>query len=157
MSTGEVRLRRVFAASVEQVFAALTDPVELVQWWGPRGISTSVAELDLRPGGACRWVMHPDGSTAVLHGTIVAVEPPHLLSMTNRWDGDDVETLVTFSLAATEAGTSLEIHHRRLPADPGPPVFEAAWQMALDSLADHLAPDPRNLATNHEGAAHDRR
>ena len=85
MSAGEVRVKRVFAATPERVFAALTDPDELVQWWGPRGISTSHAEIDLRPGGSCLWVMHPEGETAVLRSEIVDVDPPRLVSMTNQW------------------------------------------------------------------------
>ncbi len=141
MSADSVTVSRTFAASIERVFAALTDPSELVQWWGPRGIRTSAAEIDLRPGGACRWVMHPDGATAVLRGTIVDVEPPRLLTMTNQWDGDDAETLVTFRLSTNDDGMRLEIHHRRLPADPGPAVFGDAWEQALDSLSGHLAAD----------------
>ncbi len=149
MSGDEVRVSRTFGASIERVFAALTDPAEVVQWWGPRGIRTSSAEIDLQPGGACRWVMHPDGATAVLSGTIVDVDPPHLLTMTNQWDGDDAETLVTFRLSTTGGGTHLEIHHRRIPSDPGPTVFGDAWELALDSLADHLTTD-RHLTTKEQ-------
>ncbi|MEM9033002.1 MAG: SRPBCC domain-containing protein [Actinomycetota bacterium] len=134
----EVRLTRRFRASPERIFAALTEPAELVRWWGPRGIRTSEAEIDLRPGGRCRWVMHPDGSTAVLRGTILDVQPPTLLSMTNQWDGDDAETVVTFRLTATPDGTEVAVHHRRLPASPGPEVFGEAWEAALDSLDHHL-------------------
>ena len=138
MTGPEVRIQRTFPYSVERVFAALTDPRELVRWWGPRGISTSVAEIDLQPGGACRWVMHPEGRTTVLRGTIIEVEPPELVSMTNQWEGDDTETLVTFRLTEVDGGTELEIHHQRLPADPSPLVFEDAWNLALQSLSDHL-------------------
>lgn len=137
--SAEITIRRTFAASVERVFAALTDPAELVQWWGPKGIRTSVAEIDLRPGGECRWVMHPDGSTAVLRGTVIDVVPPETLTMTNQWDGDDTETLVTFRLTTTPGGTELEIHHRRLPVSPEPEEFASGWDAALDSLTAHLA------------------
>lgn len=138
MTALEVTIRRTFPHPIDRVFAALTDPAELVRWWGPRGIATSKVEIDLRPGGACRWVMHPDGATAVLHGTIVEVDPPVLVSMTNQWEGDDTETFVTFRLTPLDRGTELEIHHQRLPADPGPPAFGEAWNAALDSLANHL-------------------
>ncbi|MEO1061854.1 MAG: SRPBCC domain-containing protein [Actinomycetota bacterium] len=138
--SAEVTVRRTFPASAERVFTALTDPSELVRWWGPKGIRTSEAELDLRPGGSCRWVMHPDGTTAVLRGTVVEVEPPHLLSMTNRWDGDDAETFVTFRLTETPSGTEVEIHHRRLPPDRTAEEFGEAWEAALDSLDHHLHP-----------------
>ena len=39
--TGEVVVSRNFTAPIERVFSALTDPDELVQWWGPRGIRHS--------------------------------------------------------------------------------------------------------------------
>ncbi len=143
--TAEVRVTRSFTASAERIFAALTEPEELVRWWGPRAIPTSEAVIDLRPGGSCRWVMHPDGATAVLRGTIIAVDPPTLLSMTNRWDGDDAETIVTFQLTPTDAGTELEIHHRRLPPAHGPEVFAEAWEAALDSLDHHLSSFARDF------------
>ena len=82
--------------------------------------------------------MHPDGITAVLRGTIVEVDPPSLLAMTNQWDGDTAETLVTFRLTAVDGGTELEIHHRRLPPSHTPEEFGTAWEAALDSLDHHL-------------------
>lgn len=79
-----VRLQRMLDAPVERVFRALTDPAVAVQWWGPADVRTSAVEIDLRVGGRCRWVMHPDGGRAVLHGEIVELDPPRLLVMTNR-------------------------------------------------------------------------
>ena len=136
--SAEVRVARSFAASAQRIFDALTVPDQLVQWWGPRAIPTSEAVIDLRPGGRCHWVMHPDGTTAVLRGTIIEVEPPVLLSMTNQWDGDDAETIVTFRLTPTDTGTHLEIHHRQLPPAHGPEVFAEAWEAALDSLTSFV-------------------
>jgi uncharacterized protein YndB with AHSA1/START domain len=46
-----VRLERTFEADIERVFRAFTDPDELVRWWGPMDVRTSVAEIDLRVGG----------------------------------------------------------------------------------------------------------
>lgn len=82
--------------------------------------------------------MHPDGQTAVLHGTILEVEPPELLSMTNQWDGQDTETIVTFRLSPTDDGTELEIHHRRLPKPPGADAYREGWDLALDSLTEYF-------------------
>jgi uncharacterized protein YndB with AHSA1/START domain len=56
-----VRLERTFRADIERVFRAFTEPAEVVLWWGPMNVRTSVAEIDLRVGGECRWVMHPEG------------------------------------------------------------------------------------------------
>ena len=105
---GVVRLERVVQAPVERVFRAFVEPSEAMQWWGPPDVRTSVVGIDLRVGRACRWVMHPEGATAVLHGRIVALEPPVLLVMTNRWEGQPAETpdtVLTLRLTPVAEGT----------------------------------------------------
>jgi uncharacterized protein YndB with AHSA1/START domain len=58
----ELIFTRVFDAPRELVFKAWTDPRHLVQWWGPNGFTTSVYEMDVRPGGVWRLTMRgPDG------------------------------------------------------------------------------------------------
>jgi uncharacterized protein YndB with AHSA1/START domain len=136
--TARVRLERTFHAPVARVFGALVDPAQLVRWWGPPGVETSVAEIDLRVGGRCRWVMHPGGRAAVLHGRIIELDPPRLLVMTHRWDGDEVETLVTIRLGPAGDGTRLELIHERLPEGIEPGEFAAWWERAFDSLSAHL-------------------
>ena len=51
------------------------------------------------------------GQIAVLHGRIVDLDPPELLVMTNRWDGQDEESLVTLRLTRVPTGTHLELIH----------------------------------------------
>ena len=122
MPTGgdAVRLERTFEADIERVFRAFTEPDELVRWWGPMDVRTSVAEIDLRVGGECRWVMHPEGQIAVLYGRIVDLDPPRLLVMTNRWDGQAQESLVTFRLTSVPTGMHLGLIHQRPPAGADP-------------------------------------
>jgi uncharacterized protein YndB with AHSA1/START domain len=134
-----VRLERTFQADIDRVFRAFTDPAELVHWWGPMNVRTSVAEIDLRVGGKCRWVMHPEGQIAVLHGRIVDIDPPRLLVMTNRWDGQDQESLVTLRLTSLATGTRLELVHQRLPARADPDLYQQGWDAALASLTRYLS------------------
>jgi uncharacterized protein YndB with AHSA1/START domain len=100
-----VRLERTFRADNERVFRAFTEPAEVVLWWAPMNVRTSVAEIDLRVGGECRWVMHPEGQTAVMYGRILDLDPPRLLVMTNRWDGQDQDSIVTLRLTSIPTGT----------------------------------------------------
>lgn len=59
----EIVQERVFDAPVALVFKALTDPAYLPKWFGPKGFTNSVHEIDVRPGGVWRFVMHaPDGT-----------------------------------------------------------------------------------------------
>jgi len=58
----EIVLSRLLDAPRELVFAAWTDPKQIVQWWGPRGFTTTSHEMSVTPGGVWRFVMHgPDG------------------------------------------------------------------------------------------------
>jgi uncharacterized protein YndB with AHSA1/START domain len=59
----EIVLSRLLDAPRELVFAAWTDPKQIVQWWGPRGFTTTTQEMSVTPGGVWRFVMHgPDGT-----------------------------------------------------------------------------------------------
>lgn len=59
----EITLTRVFDAPRELVFAAWTEPKHVAQWWGPNGFTNTIHEMDVRPGGVWRLVMHgPDGT-----------------------------------------------------------------------------------------------
>ena len=58
----ELVFTRMFDAPRELVFEAWTDPGHIVHWWGPEGFTTTIHEMDVRPGGVWRFVMHgPDG------------------------------------------------------------------------------------------------
>ena len=59
----EIVFTRVFDAPRRMVWEAWTDPKQLVLWWGPRGFTTTIEEMDVRPGGVWKLVMHgPDGT-----------------------------------------------------------------------------------------------
>ncbi len=58
----EIVATRVLAAPRALVFSLWTDPRHIAQWWGPDGFTTTTHEMDVRPGGVWRFVMHgPDG------------------------------------------------------------------------------------------------
>src|ERR1700677_5188508 len=59
----EVIIERVFDAPPEIVFQVWTEPGHLARWWGPKGFTNPVCEVDLRVGGAWRIVMRaPNGA-----------------------------------------------------------------------------------------------
>ncbi len=58
----EIVATRVFDAPRELVFQMFTDPKHVVHWWGPNGFTLTIHEMDVRPGGVWRFIMHgPDG------------------------------------------------------------------------------------------------
>ena len=59
----EIVITRVIDAPRERVFEAMSDPKQVVKWWGPNGFTTTIHEMDVRPGGVWRHTMHgPDGT-----------------------------------------------------------------------------------------------
>ncbi|HEY3741256.1 MAG TPA: SRPBCC domain-containing protein, partial [Bryobacteraceae bacterium] len=69
----ELVFHRVFDAPAALVFAVWTNPAHLAQWWGPYGFTTTVKEMDVRPGGTWRLTMHgPDGRD--YHNRIIFLE-----------------------------------------------------------------------------------
>jgi len=62
-SEREIVISRVLDAPRELAWRAMTDPNHVVRWWGPRGFTTTIEEMDLRPGGVWKHVKHgPDGT-----------------------------------------------------------------------------------------------
>lgn len=59
----EIVTTRVVDAPRERVWKAWTDREQVAPWWGPNGFRSTIHEMDLRPGGVWRFVMHgPDGT-----------------------------------------------------------------------------------------------
>jgi uncharacterized protein YndB with AHSA1/START domain len=46
----EIVLSRVFDAPRKMVWEAWTDPEQVAKWWGPKGFSTTIEKMDVRPG-----------------------------------------------------------------------------------------------------------
>jgi uncharacterized protein YndB with AHSA1/START domain len=62
-SDREIVLTRLFDAPRDLVWQAITSFDHVAHWWGPIGFTTTIEEMDVRPGGVWRQVMHgPDGT-----------------------------------------------------------------------------------------------
>ena len=133
-------LRWTVDASRERVFEALTDPAELVTWWGPAGFTTPEIEADLRVGGRFRFGMQPpDGELFHLAGEFLEIEPPSRLAYTFRWeepDPDDRETVVRLSLEAAAGDTTeLSLSQGRFATEARRALHEAGWTDSLEKLS----------------------
>lgn len=77
-------ISRLFQASREVVYAAWTDPEQLPEWYGPKGFTLTMQEMDVRVGGALRFIFHgPDGTDYPNDYVYDEVVPSERLVMTH--------------------------------------------------------------------------
>jgi uncharacterized protein YndB with AHSA1/START domain len=75
-STFTITFERSLAASREQAFDAWTKPEHVTQWWDPTGTPLSECTIDLRPGGAFRFVNRDQAHGPPFEGAYRVVERP---------------------------------------------------------------------------------
>jgi uncharacterized protein YndB with AHSA1/START domain len=84
----EIRVERIFEAPRERVFATMTDPELIPQWWGPHDTKTVVEEMEPVTGGLWRFQAEDcDGNKTLFRGVYREVSPPERLVQTFEWDG----------------------------------------------------------------------
>jgi uncharacterized protein YndB with AHSA1/START domain len=97
-SDREIVMTRLFDAPRHLVFEAMTKPEHVRRWWGilDDQHSVIVCEIDLRPGGAWRFVGKGPHGEAAFHGVHREIAPPDRLVFTEIFEPfPDVESLVT--------------------------------------------------------------
>src|SRR5579859_5705253 len=138
---GDAIISEIFiAASPEDVFRALVDPVFVVKWWGGQGAEQSFRcthfQSDLRPGG--RWRssgVDGQGRPFEASGEYVEVDPPRLLVQTwvASWTAQ-VQTIVRWDLQPKGQGTLVKHQHCGLSADPEVAKSFRGWPRILGWL-----------------------
>lgn len=135
---------RVFDAPRRLVFEAHSSPEHLRHWWGWRGSTLPVCDMDFRPGGAWRFVQRTaDGQEYGFRGVYREIVPPERIVQTFEFDGMpghvSVETL-TFeerdgktTLTSTSVFQSMEDRDGMLQSG-----MEAGAAETLDRLAEYL-------------------
>ena len=88
---GDLVFERTFDAPREIVWKAFTDPDLVPRWWGPKGTTAEVVEMDVRPGGKWRYVSHsPDRDDVSFYGEYLEVAPPEGYKWTFLFDVEGI-------------------------------------------------------------------
>jgi uncharacterized protein YndB with AHSA1/START domain len=129
-------VRRI-KASPARIWAAITQPALMMQWWGPDAGPTIRAEADVRTGGRFSIVFRLlNGEEHNPTGVYTEVGLEKKLVFTWEWPGmPERVSLVTFLLEPFEGGTELTLHHTHLPDDDARESHEQGWSGLLDELA----------------------
>lgn len=115
-SDREIRMTRLFDAPRQLVFDAMTKPEHVRRWWGciSEGHSVTVCEIDLRVGGAWKFVHRgPEGEYPAFYGVYKEIDAPERLVYTEIFEPyPDGESLVTQFLLDENGKTRLDLTAR---------------------------------------------
>ena len=104
----EVVLTRVFDAPRQMVFEAFSKPELLKRWFGPRGWSLAVCDVDYRVGGGFRFVLQgPDGRQMGMRGVYREIVPPERSVHMESFDDFPGESQVTAVFTEEDGKTTL--------------------------------------------------
>jgi uncharacterized protein YndB with AHSA1/START domain len=146
-SKWDLVITRVFDAPRELVFKAWTDTAHVAQWWGPKGFTNPVCEMDFRVGGAIRIHMRaPDGVVYPMTGVFKEIsKPDRLVFVGSALDekGNSMFDILNTVLFADQHGkTALTFQARVIKTTAVAPQYlqgmEAGWTQSLDRLGDYL-------------------
>ena len=135
----EIVLTRTFGAPRRLVFDAFTKPLLLKRWFGPRGWSLVVCEVDLRVGSGFRFVLRgPDGRDMGMSGVYREIEPPERSVHTESFDdypGESVVTAVWVEEGDKTTLTATVLYASRRCATPSSgPAWSTARRRATTGL-----------------------
>ncbi len=144
----ELTIERVFDAPRARVWKAWTDPKLLAQWWGPKGMTNPVCEMDVRPGGAILIHMSGYGQLVPMTGVYKEVVEPERLVFTNNSFAEIPpvhpvhESITTVTFADLGGKTKVTLHTGVLRAAPGTEQYlngmQASWNQTFEKLAEAL-------------------
>lgn len=131
-----LEITRVLDISLEDAWAAWTDPALVALWFAPGAMSADVLDYEARNGGRYRICMR-DGfdDTHTVGGEFIDVRDRELLIMSWAWEDNDApESKVTVSFTATAEGTRIDILHEGLTSAESVAAHSDGWHGCLDKL-----------------------
>ena len=85
----EITFSRLIDFPRELVWEAFTEPKHILHWWGPDGFTNTIHEMDVRPGGAWRFIMHgPNGTDYPNKIVYTEIVEPERLRYDHGGDGE---------------------------------------------------------------------
>ncbi len=129
-------LKRRLNAAPEKVYAAWTDPRQIVKWFGPDSGAVTRAETDVRTGGRYLVIFHTeDGEEHHVSGAYREVVPNRKLVFTWAWRSTpERESLVTIEIRPDGDGTSLTLTHEQFFDEAARDRHAYGWTGSLDKL-----------------------
>ena len=133
-------MEREFVADPELVFAFVTEPENLLKWWGHEGTTITEHQLDFSKKGAWSSVtMNAEGGIHKVTGEVIAVDPPRAVEFTWAWhDENDVRghnSTVRFEVDSNgSGGARLTMIHSGLADEDSVANHQIGWTSTFTKL-----------------------
>jgi len=131
-----LQIVKEFSASVEKVYAAWTDPKQMMKWMGPGEVKCENVQIDLKVGGNYSIEMvtdeceHPNAI-----GEYKEIVPNKRLQFTWSWKGGDMpDTLVTIDFEDMGGTTKLTLVHENFSTPEAAEKHNIGWDGCLENL-----------------------
>ncbi len=137
-----------FAASPARVFRAWTDPDIVMKWFGQAPNSLHSATIDLRPGGAWRFLKSDDGGKSVgFEGQYRDIQPgerlvfswAHVVAHANGEREATPYSQVEVSFTPRGSGTFVRLVHSAVRSEDARRGIGGGWEAAFRHLTDGFA------------------
>ena len=145
MTTGTVKLHRVFACKPEKLYRAFLNAEALAKWLPPYGFTCEVHRMEPSVGGGHRMSFRnfSTGHSHSFEGEYLELVPNERIRYTDKFDDPGLPGVmqVTVSLKAVSCGTELTVVQEKIPEAIPAEMCYLGWQESLLQLAALVEPD----------------
>ncbi len=140
-------LEGYFAAPPAKVFEAWTDPAIVVKWFGHKPHSLHSAAIDLRPGGAWRFLLSQDADKSIgFEGEYQEIQPgerlvfswAHVIAHADGAREETPRSRIEVMFTAEGAGTAVRLVHSAISNEQSRRGIGGGWESSFGSLAHML-------------------
>lgn len=145
MTTGTIRLHRVFRSQAERIYRAFLDAEAIVKWLPPYGFTCKVEHMDTRVGGTFRmsFTNFSTGKGESFGGEYLELIPAQKICYSDKFDDPNLpgEMQTTVTLTAVSCGTEITLVQEGIPAMIPLEMCYLGWQESLAQLANLVEPE----------------
>lgn len=146
----DLEIVRDYNVTLDRLWAAISDPAELVQWFGPEGVDIVTCDLSFDQTGSwfCHMVGRESGDSFKVSGTVTHARPPAdgregSVGLTWGWHDENDrrghESHVIFEVSPHGGKARLRLIHRDLPDVETAQKHTQGWLSSLTCLDTFLA------------------
>jgi len=136
----DILITRTFQAPADLVYEAMTTPEHVRRWWGAGHGEVTTCDIDLRVGGAWRFVLtQPDGSEVAFSGEYLELDPPGRTVHTERYEAVPAPpSTITTSYDEHDGATTMRALCRYDSKETRDAVIASGMETGMNSSYDAI-------------------